>query len=289
MEQELNPLFAHFAGEVKRLRVRRGWSQEALGKRIGFSGEMVSKVETGRNAPSPDFADGLDLHAFPELEGVFKELLDRAGEWQFRTYAEAEQGAEVIRIWNPLLVPGLGQTARYARTVLDSWRAIDGDQKVEDALVARLERQQILGRDLPPSVQMILDESVLYRNVGGAEVMLEELQYLLELSERPRVTIRVLPVGADTLAGNMGALSILSFPGESIGMVYLETADYGETTRNPRRIARNTLTYETIQSEALSARASRELIRKVASETWTLKVIPSGAKALTAADPTPSA
>src|ERR1700759_5227017 len=65
---ELNPLFAHFAHELRRLRVKRGWSQEALGKRIGFSGEMVSKVETGRNAPSTEFADALDRMAFSELE-----------------------------------------------------------------------------------------------------------------------------------------------------------------------------------------------------------------------------
>ena len=289
MDQELNPLFAHFARELKRLRLRRGWSQEALGSRIGFSGEMVSKVETGRNAPSPDFADALDRCAFPELEGTFKELLDSAGDWQFRTYAEAEQGASVIHMWNPLMVPGLIQTARYARIVLESWQAIDGNQQVEDDVAARLERQKILDRDLPPSVQVILDESVLYRDVGGAEVMHEQLQHLLALSERPRVTIRVLPSDADTLVGNLGALVILSFPDDATGMVYLETPDHGETTRNPRRVARNILTYETIQSEALSARASRDLIRKVADETWPSQTTPRGAKALTAVEAAPNA
>jgi transcriptional regulator with XRE-family HTH domain len=97
-------LFAHFAHELKRLRSKRGWSQEALGKRIGFSSEMVSKVETGRNPPSPEFADALDRLAFPELEGLFSDLLDSAGDWQFRTYADAEQHASVIRMANPLRV-----------------------------------------------------------------------------------------------------------------------------------------------------------------------------------------
>lgn len=85
-------MFTHFAHELKRRRAKRGWSREALGKRIGFSGEMVSKVETARNAPSPEFADALDRQALPELEGLFSELLDGAGDWQFRTYADAEQG-----------------------------------------------------------------------------------------------------------------------------------------------------------------------------------------------------
>src|ERR1700761_4783856 len=124
---ELNPLFAHFAHELKRLRVKRGWSQEALGKRIRFSGEMVSKIETGRNAPSPEFADALDRLAFQELEGMFCELLDSAGDWQFRTYADAEQHASVIRMANPLLVPGLLQTEGYIRAVHETWRPVDGN------------------------------------------------------------------------------------------------------------------------------------------------------------------
>jgi transcriptional regulator with XRE-family HTH domain len=74
MDQEHDPLFAAFARQMKRLRVKRGWSQEALGKRIGYSGEMVSKVETRRNDPSLEFADALDT-AFPELEGLFSELV----------------------------------------------------------------------------------------------------------------------------------------------------------------------------------------------------------------------
>lgn len=288
MNQEINPLFAHFARELKRLRVRRGWSQEALGSRIGFSGEMVSKVETGRNAPSPDFADALDLHAFPELEGAFKELLDAAGDWQFRTYADAEQGASVVYIWNPLMVPGLVQTARYARAVLESWQAIDGTRQVDDDVAARLERQQIFDRDLPPSVQITIAESVLYQKVGGPEVMREQLQHLLELTERPRVTIRVLPSDADTLVGNRGALAILWFPDGAAGMVYMETPGRGETSRNARLVERVSLTYDTIQGEALSVRASRDLIRKVADETWASQTTSCGAKALTAVEPIPS-
>lgn len=289
MDQEINPLFAHFARELKRLRVRRGWSQEALGSRIGFSGEMVSKVETGRNAPSPDFADALDLHAFPELEGMFKELLDAAGDWQFRTYAEAEQGASVIHMWNPLVVPGLAQTARYARAVLESWQAIDGTKQVDDHLAARLERQEILDRELPPWVQIILAESVLYQKVGGPDVMREQLQHLLDLSERPRVTIRVLPYDADTLVGNQGALVILSFPDGARGMVYMETPGMGETSRKARLMERVSLTYDTLQSEALSVRASRDLIRKVADETWASQTTPRGERALTAVEPIPNA
>jgi transcriptional regulator with XRE-family HTH domain len=193
VNSEMNPLFAHFAHELKRLRVKRGWSQEALGNRIGFSGEMVSKVETRRNAPSPEFTDTLDRLGFPELEGLFTELLDAAGDWQFRTYADAEQNASIIRTANPLLVPGLLQTEGYIRAVHEAWRPVDGNSKVDASIAARLERQAILDRELPPSFGVVLDESVLYRPIGGPAVMRDQLARLLDMSERPRVSLQVLP------------------------------------------------------------------------------------------------
>jgi ribosome-binding protein aMBF1 (putative translation factor) len=56
MERESNSLLVFFAAKLKTLRNAKGWSQEALGKRLGYSGEMVSKVETGDARPSGQFA-----------------------------------------------------------------------------------------------------------------------------------------------------------------------------------------------------------------------------------------
>jgi DNA-binding XRE family transcriptional regulator len=265
---ELSPLYTFFAGKVKRLRLARGWSQEALGKRIGFSGEMVSKVETGANPPSPEFAKALDTQAFPELNGLFIELLDQAGDWRFRTFTDAERHASVIRMWNPLLVPGLLQTADYARTTYEAWAGVDGDQAIDASVAARLERQSILDRPLPPSVGVVIDETVLYRGIGGAKVMHDPLLHLADTSERPRVTIQVLPADVGAHVGLGGAFLILSFPGEAPGMVYFESPDRGETVTNPGRVARVAVTWDVLRDEALGARASRDLFRKVAEEKW---------------------
>ena len=234
MNPELNPLFAHFAHEMKRMRIKRGWSQEALGKRIGFSGEMVSKVETCRNAPSPEFADALDQNGFPELEGTFAELLDAAGDWQFRTYADAEQHAEIIRMANSLLVPGLLQTEAYMRAVHEAWRPVDGNLEIDAEVAVRRRRQEIFDRDLPPSVGAVIDESVLYRPVGGAAVMLRQLEHLLEVSERPRISVQVVPTEVGAHVGLQGTFVILSFPNDPQGMVYFETPARGETSRTRR-------------------------------------------------------
>lgn len=287
MNPELNPLFAHFAHELRRLRVKRGWSQEALGKRIGFSGEMVSKVETGRNAPSAEFADALDRAAFPELEGAFSELLDAAGDWQFRTYADAEQHASVIRMANPLLVPGLLQTEEYIRAVHEAWRPVDGNVKIDVEVAARMERQSILDRELPPSLGLVIDESVLYRPVGGPSVMREQLAHLLDMSERPRVSVQVLPTDVGAHVGLRGSFVILSFPDNAPGMVYFESPDSGETTRGTKRLARVAVTYDTLRDNALSTRASRDFIWKVAQRTWTPQAVPPGERAPTAAAAAP--
>jgi transcriptional regulator with XRE-family HTH domain len=266
--EELNPLYLFFAAKLKRLRLAKGWSQEALGKRIDYSGEMVSKVEKGDNPPSPEFARALDTQAFPELGGLFIELLEQAGDWRFRTYTEAERQASVIRMWNPLLMPGLFQTADYARAIYEAWRGVDGDRTIDADVAARLDRQLILDRPLPPSVGVVIDETVLYRRIGGAKVMHDQLLHLAEMSERSRVTIQVLPADVGGHVGLMGAFVILGFP-DAPGMLYFESPDRGETTTSPVRLARVTLTWDVLRDEALGARASRDLFRKVAEGKWT--------------------
>lgn len=77
MERAPDPLFVFFARQLRLLREARGWSQEAFGKRIGYSGEMVSKVETCKNRPSREFAVALDT-AFPQMDGMFVGLVDQA-------------------------------------------------------------------------------------------------------------------------------------------------------------------------------------------------------------------
>ena len=273
MDQD-QPLFVFFRAQLKRLRIMKGWSQEALGKRIGFSGEMVSKVETGNNRPSPDFAAALDL-AFAEMNGMFAELVDHAEGsrdvypvW-FRSWVDAEQRASVIRWWQPLLIPGLLQTEEYIRAVYEAWRVVDGNPKIDADVAARLDRQSILDRPTPPSFGAVIDESVLYREVGGPKVMHEQLTHLAEMSERPRITVQVLPADVGAHVGLLGAFAMAQFPGDTDTMVYMESPDRGSTSKDPDRVARLTVTYDALRDEALGARASRELLRKVAEERWT--------------------
>jgi transcriptional regulator with XRE-family HTH domain len=273
MERESNSLLVFFAAKLKTLRNAKGWSQEALGKRLGYSGEMVSKVETGDARPSGQFAAACDS-AFPEMGGMFADLVVEAENshdvypvW-FRSWVDAEKRANVLRWWEPLLVPGLLQTAQYARALFEAWRTVDGNGDTDTDVAGRLARQAIFDQPSPPSFGAVIDESVLYRGIGGPKVMHDQLLHLADIAERSRITVQVLPAEVGAHVGLLGAFAMAGFADGTPGMVYLESPDEGEATKRADTVAKIGITYDTLRDDALGARASRDLIRRVAEERW---------------------
>jgi len=112
-----------FGAELRRWRMLAELSQEQLGQRVGYSAAQVGKVETGDRAPSPDLAQRCDT-ALPDAGGLFARLYALARRWDgghpswFTGWLDAERRATSLCSWEPLLVPGLLQTADYARAVL---------------------------------------------------------------------------------------------------------------------------------------------------------------------------
>lgn len=274
MEREPNPLLVFFATELRRARSAAGLSQDALGSRIGFSGELVSKIETGDRRPTGQFADRCDA-VFPEMGGIFTRLVGAAEKshsvypaW-FANWIDAEQRATMLRTWETLLIPGLLQTAEYARAIFGAWQSVDGEADIDELVAARLARQAIFDRPSPPSFGAVIDESVLYRSIGGPKVMHDQLLHLANMAERPRITVQVLPAEVGAHVGLLGAFVIAGFADETQGIVYFEAPDEGQTTRQPATVAKIIVTYDTLRDEALGGRVSRDLIRKVAEERWT--------------------
>jgi hypothetical protein len=175
----------------------------------------------------------------------------------------------MLRNWEPLIIPGLLQTPDYARALFAAWRDVDGNRDVDADVAGRIARQEIFDRPAPPSFGAVIDEAVLSRCVGGPKVMHDQLMHLADMSERPRITVQVLPAEVGVHVGLLGAFAIAGFDDDTAGMVYLESPDQGETTKHPGRVARIAVTYDTLRDEALGARASPDLIRKVAEERWT--------------------
>jgi transcriptional regulator with XRE-family HTH domain len=261
-----------FGAELRRWRTAAGLSQEQLGQRVGYSGALVGKIETGERAPSPEFARLCD-QALPAADGLFMRIYQLARRWDggypswFTEWLSAEQRAVSLRTWEPLLVPGLLQTPEYARALFAAWRSANSDEELDQLVQARIDRQAILDRPKPPALWAVLDEAVLQRAIGSSKVMYNQLMHLVEMSDRPKVTIQVIPVDAGAHVGLLGAFAIAAFE-SAAGIVYMESPDEGQTTERSSVVAKVSETFDTLRAEALSRGASRDMIRKVAEQKW---------------------
>lgn len=276
-ERELDPgasPAAFFGNEVREARTQAKMSQPALGAVVGYDGTYVSKVETGTLVPDDDFVDGLDK-VFPYMNGWFARFRSNSRKWEgqypawSKDWVDAEEHARVIRWWEPLLIPGLLQTADYARELFRAWQTVADADMVDRSVAARLDRQAIFDRRNPPTLLAVIDESVLWRGIGNPEVMRSQLEYLIDLSSRPNIAVHIVPTEVGAHTGLLGAFIVADLDGESGRVVYLETPDQGIISDAPSLATKILGMFERVRSEALPKRASLDLIRRVVNERWT--------------------
>ncbi|MGW4462845.1 helix-turn-helix domain-containing protein [Micromonospora sp. NPDC004704] len=255
------PLAEFIVGELRRGRAAAGTTQEAFGKAAGFSASHVSAVENGTRALTMDFVRGGDraLHT----GGVYERLVRRFGapEW-FQPWLEAEQSTTQLRTFQPNLIPGLLQTADYARAVLRLDPRLTDDE-LEQKVASRIERQSILLREPVPQYIAVIDESAI-RRIGGAyeKVMIEQMVHLLACAERPNVSVHILPLDVVLHAGLSGPVSLARLPdGTWVGQ--LENQLGGNVVHRPEQLDILLERWESVRNEALSRRQSLDLIKEV--------------------------
>jgi len=225
-------------GQLRRLREERGISSQAAGEAIRASHAKISRLECGKTGfRERDIRDLLMLYGITDTEQVdaFVDLARKAnqpGWWHqygdvlppwFETYLGLEQAAEVIRWYEAQFVPGLLQTADYARAVIALGHGHEPTEEIDRRVALRIQRQQILYRPDPPTVWVVIDEAALHRPIGGTQVMRGQIQHLLNIGELPHVTVQVLPYSAGGHAAAGGPFIILRYPEHEIpDLVYLE-------------------------------------------------------------------
>jgi hypothetical protein len=178
----------------------------------------------------------------------------------FSNYETLEQSATTVRSWEPMVIPGLLQTRAYATALLG-----EGDQ-----VIRRMDRQRMLTRPgNPVELIAIMDESVLMRPIGGADVQAAQLGHLVEMSERSNVTVQVLPLHApvDAIAnGSRGAFVMLAFPWPG-GLVHLEHAEGARGLDSQTELEAHMRVFDQLRELALSPGESIERINAAAGET----------------------
>jgi transcriptional regulator with XRE-family HTH domain len=261
---------AAFLGEkLRQGRTNAGFSsQDALAAKLGFDRTVITKAETGDRPPTPDVlskwceACSLDLDMFTGLAELARSTDGPIPTW-FEDWLDAEGKAHTIRIWQPLIVPGLLQTADYARELFIATRR--DAEWADEQVTARLERQSILDRADPPNVVVVLDEAVLHRLVGTSAVMHDQLTRLVAMAERPNISLEIVPASTGANAGLSGGFQLASCDSapEVLNMTGVEdvTQETSSLVREAVRI------FDLVRGDALPRVASRALILE-AAEQW---------------------
>jgi transcriptional regulator with XRE-family HTH domain len=275
------------AAELRRLRERAGLTGDEAAAKLGWSGSKISRIELHRiGVKRDDLAKLLDLY---RVESPYREELQalasestRTGRLEFvvaglpadyAEYLSAEDEAQSIWNWDPLIVPGLLQAEDYARAVLAGYQSMfrlpPGD--AERRLALRHLRQQLLTREPPLELSIVIDESVLRRRFGDNAGMRRQLLRVAEVSEMPNVDVRVLPLNGEHPIGT-GAFSYMQFPQvhdvplrDIVSVEHLTGSYYLE---DEEQTFRYRVTFEALLEKSLDPTQSRDLLRRTAHDMW---------------------
>jgi transcriptional regulator with XRE-family HTH domain len=264
---EDSPL-ARFAYELRTRRLEAGLTQRQFARRIGFSASQVAMVETLRRNPDELFAIACDKEfgLKDHFVGMRKAIKWEMVPEHYRDWRSAEEKADEVHIWTPMLISGLFQTEAYARSIFEDEPGITPEE-VDAKVHRRMQRQKLLTREKGPLIVSLLDEGVLHRPVGSRAVMREQLDHLLKMAAHPRVTLRVVPYDSYSMVGLAGGFSIAFIRGAAY-VVYVDSSPLGRTLGDRDVISRLLPRWNALQAAALPVRPS---ICKIAEmrDTWT--------------------
>ena len=223
---------------LRRLREAEGVSRETAGWEIRASESKISRMELGRvSFKERDVADLLTLYGVTDEEEreawlTLARQANTPGWWQregdilpswFQPYLGLEAAAVLIRTYEVQFIPGLLQIPEYAKAVILLGHGNAPPAEVERRVALRMKRQQVLAREDPPQLWVVVDEGALRRPIGGPEVMRAQLRALVDATKLPHVRLQVIPFNAGGHAAAGGSFSILRFPEQDLpDVVYVE-------------------------------------------------------------------
>jgi transcriptional regulator with XRE-family HTH domain len=214
--------------ELRRARAEARKTQEQVAIAMDWSLSKVIRIETGAVGISTN-----DLRALLSLYEIgdrarADELVElarasRQTSWwnryradisaQYLQFIEYEEAATVQRVFEPLLVPGLLQTEEYAAAIIREL-AEPGTpaENIRTRIEIRLTRQQLLEQDPPQALFFVMDESAIQRLAGEQNFAQDQITRLIELANRPNVTLEIVPFSSGFYRGMLESFTILELP-----------------------------------------------------------------------------
>ncbi|MFJ5179586.1 helix-turn-helix domain-containing protein [Streptomyces griseoviridis] len=270
---------------LRRLREASGLTTTQAADALDCTKGKISRIENGRVAVRlPDLT--AMLHTYRATDAELHDRLTslarkanrrrRQGWWNrygsvlpdtYRDYIALEAMAGEIRTFQAQLVPGLLQTPEYIRAVTAASRHWQTEDEIEKFVQVRLARQERLTGDAPLRLRAVLSEAVLLQQVGGPRAMRAQLEHVIALSERPNVTVQILPFSHGAHASMFGPYVVLRFPGEAALDVVLADNPTGSVwLEREAEVVRYQEVFDIACASALSPVESRALIHHRAKE-----------------------
>ncbi|WP_036527202.1 helix-turn-helix transcriptional regulator [Nocardia sp. CNY236] len=279
----------HIGRRFADLRTKAGLSQQQAADRFQRGRTTIVRMEDGDPAVrfrESDVVTMLDTYRASTEDRVLLLALtaetrngNKKGWWHdytesglpewFSLYVLLEDSAASIRKYESELVPGLLQTERYAEISASTPSGYLDTGEIRRRVEVRMERQNLLARPHAPKLDFILNEAVIRRPVGDAEVRAEQLRHLLAMAGRPGITVRILPYSAGFHGGMAAsAFNLLGFPAGPHGepleppLAYVETLTGAMYLNKPDEVAAYELVWRDLKKKALSVATSREVIEE---------------------------
>jgi transcriptional regulator with XRE-family HTH domain len=275
-----SPTFPRFqlGKQLRLLRELAKLTTEDVGLQLDCSPSTISRMEGGkvgiRRSTLEQLLDIYELHDHEHRETLIALAKQGKRRGWFARYGDLpaaysrfiglEAAAHEMRNYEALIVPGLLQTEEYTRALFQG-RASGVEGSIDDAIeahvTARRERQELLSRsENPLKLIAVLDESVIRRQIGGADVMRAQLKRLVEISELHNVVLQVLPFDGGAYAGMAGSFAILSFL-DAPSVVFAE-ALAGDIYQEAGDVQRYQGVFEDLRAAALSPLESIRMIAR---------------------------
>ncbi|MGW7004167.1 helix-turn-helix domain-containing protein [Streptomyces sp. NPDC054933] len=266
--------------ELRQLRLDAGFKVQDAAEALECGQPKISQIENGKRGIRP-----LDLTTLLNLYGVEDEQqranikrlakdIHKVDWWSgqgpllhdsLRDYLTLEAESQVVRMYEPVLVPGPLQTEPYMR---ETFAGIESTEKVEHLVETRIKRKELLDDDCNFSLRTIIDSPALHRIAGGPDVVRGQLEYLLEMGKRRNITIQVLPMDATLPMAQYVPCTIFGLRGEPpVDVIWLEHITGGTLLEQRRDVQRYAKAWDELTAAAMSPSASQQYIRDLIKES----------------------
>ncbi|MEW2498637.1 helix-turn-helix transcriptional regulator [Streptomyces nodosus] len=266
-EPELSDSLKTFGAVLKALREESGLTQEEFARRVRYSAAYVAKIEQGKRFPPGDLParaeEVLGPVGLKVLTAAARSLTRRAGlaSW-FRQWAGIEEEAISLYAYECRAVPGLLQPESYIRAIFDQRLPPVTEEQLERTVSARLDRQQLIAQRPNTAFTFVIEQCVLERRLGGADVTRHVINHLLDVGTRRNVEIQVMPTRQEDHCGIDGQMYLAETPGHQwIG--YTEGQRSSTLISAPKDASVLLQRYGRLRSQALDCGATVKLLEQM--------------------------